>query len=74
MRIDNYNLIKEKYLPIWEDFENIGWMDLSHNQRAEVTAIYRAEVDASWPDNPGCSRCIVELMKNLINCFKSQIV
>lgn len=73
MRIDNYNLIKEKYLPIWEDFEVIGWMDLNHSERAELVKIYREEVDVSWPDNPGCSRCYVELMRNLINCFRAQI-
>lgn len=72
MRIDNYNIVKDKFLPIWEDFEVVGWMDLNHNERAELTRIYREEVDPNWPDNPGCSKCIIEQLKNLINVWKSE--
>ena len=70
MRIDNRDLIQNHYLQIWEDWLIIQFMDLTGQERAEVIRMYREEVDPVYPDNPGCSRCIIEVFRVLINKFR----
>lgn len=61
--------IRDHFLNIWEDFEVINYMDLTHAERAELWQMYCKEV-RPVPDNSWCGPCVVEWLKELIFKYK----
>ena len=71
MGADNYNLIKDHFKSIWDDFLVIQFMDLNFNERAAILRMYREEINPSQADNSWCGACVTEMFKNLINLYES---
>ena len=70
MRADYRDIIENKYLQIWEDFQVIGIMDLTIAERRKIYEMYCNEVRAV-PDNTWCGKCIVEYLRELISLYRN---